>query len=101
MLKPLLGVSSSDLVIDVSNYDRYSNRPHIEGAIQLPSKEFLNENDTLRSISQLAEVLGDAGISRGDSVVVYGDDPALNDAAFAIWVMLYMGQDDVKLLDGT
>ena len=34
-------------------------------------------------------------------MVVYGDDPALNDAAFAIWVMLYMGQDDVKLLDGT
>jgi len=48
LLKPLLGVSSSDLVIDISNYDRYSNRPHIEGAIQLPSKEFLNENSTLR-----------------------------------------------------
>jgi hypothetical protein len=39
LLKPLLGVSSSDQVIDVSNYDRNSKRRHIEGAIQLPSKD--------------------------------------------------------------
>ncbi len=101
MLKPLLGVSTSDLVIDVSNSDQYSKQPHIEDAIQLPCKRFLYENGTLRPISELAKALGDAGISREDSVVVYEDSKALRNATFVLWIFLYMGQDDAKILDGS
>lgn len=100
LLKPLLAFSSSDLVIDASNGDQYSDRLHIEGAINLLSRRFLYENGTLRSISELAKVLADVGISREESIVIYGDDPSLNDAAFILWVMLYLGQEDAKVLDG-
>jgi 3-mercaptopyruvate sulfurtransferase SseA len=100
MLEPLLGVSSSDIIIDVSNGNQYSKQLHIEGAIRLPSRGFLYENGTLRPISELAKVLGDAGISRKDKVIIYGDGVALSDATFVLWVMRYLGQDDAKVLDG-
>jgi thiosulfate/3-mercaptopyruvate sulfurtransferase len=100
MLESLLGVSSSDLVVEVSNGDQYLKQPHIKGAIHLPSYRFLYENGTLRPISELAKVLGDAGISREDSVVICSDDRGLNDATFVHWVMFYLGQDDARVLDG-
>jgi thiosulfate/3-mercaptopyruvate sulfurtransferase len=101
MIEPLLGVSSSDLIIDVSNGDRYSKQPHVKGAIHLPSRSFLNENSTLRPVSELAKVLGDVGISRKDKVVIYGDSGAFSDATFVLWVMRYLGQDAAKVLDGS
>jgi 3-mercaptopyruvate sulfurtransferase SseA len=100
MFEPLLGVSISDLIIDVSNGNRYSKQPHVKGALHLPSRSFLYENNTLRPVSELAKVLGDAGISRKDKAVVYGDGMALSDATFVLWVMRYLGQDDAKVLDG-
>ncbi len=98
IIKPLESVSSSDLVLDVSNDNSYS-QSHIKGAIHIPSMSFLNDDGTLRPVSDLAKILGDAGISRKDSAVIYSDN--LGDATFFFWTMCYLGQENVKVLDGS
>ena len=100
ILKPILDVSGSDVVIDATNGNNYSNQPHIKGAIHLPMKSFLCENGTLRPASELAGILGNAGISRNDRTVIYGDSLASADATFVFWVMRYLGSADAKVLDG-
>lgn len=100
-LKSLQAVSSSDVVIDASSGDEYAKRPHIKGAIHLPSKSFLYENGTLRPDSELGRILGEDGISRDDRVVIYGNSTASGDATFIFWVMRYLGHDDVSVLDGS
>ena len=100
ILKPILGVSGSDVVIDATNGNNYSDQPHIKGAIHLPSKSFLYENGTLRPASELAGILGNAGVSREDRAIIYGDRLASGDATFVFWVMRYLGLDDATVLDG-
>ena len=100
ILKPLIGVSGSDVVIDATDGNNYSDQPHIKDAIHLPSKSFLYENGTLRPASELAGILGNSGVSREDRAVIYGDRLASGDATFVFWVMRYLGLDDAKVLDG-
>lgn len=100
ILEPVLGVSGSDVVIDATNGDSYSDQPHIRGAIHLPSKSLLYENGTLRPRSELAGILGGAGIARGERTVIYGDGSAPTDATFVFWVLRYLGSDNVLVLDG-
>jgi thiosulfate/3-mercaptopyruvate sulfurtransferase len=97
ILKSPQSVSSSDIVLDVSNGNSYS-RSHIKGSLLIPSKSFLNDSGTLKSVPELAKILGNAGVSPGDPVVVYSDNPG--EAAFAFWVLSYLGQNDVRVLDG-
>lgn len=99
-LKPLPDVSGSDVVIDATNSKNYSDQLYIKGTIHLPSKSFLYENGTLRPASELAEILGNAGVSRKDRTVIYGDRMASGDSTFVFWVMRYLGLDDAKILDG-
>jgi thiosulfate/3-mercaptopyruvate sulfurtransferase len=97
IIKSLKSVSSSDLVLDVSNGNDYS-RSHIKGALLIPSKSFLNDDGTIKSVPEMIKILGNAGISRNDSVAVYSDN--LGEAAFTFSVLRYLGQDNVKVLDG-
>lgn len=100
ILKPMKSVSSSDVVIDVSNSDSYA-ASHIKDAIHIPSRNFLNSEGGLKTAEELASVLGDAGVSRTDSVVLYGSQESSGEAEFAFLVLRYLGQNDVKLLDGS
>lgn len=98
-LKAMQSVSSSDLVLDVtSNHSK--GDAFIRGAIYIPSKSFIYENGTIRPISEITRILGDAGVSSDDSVVVYSSAFESGEAAFVFWLMKYLGQDNVKLLDG-
>jgi thiosulfate/3-mercaptopyruvate sulfurtransferase len=99
LLKSLPAVSSSDLVLDVSN-SYAPGDAHIRGAIHIPSKSFLYENGSLRSVSEISKILGDAGISPDDSIVVYSDSFRSGEAAFVFWLLCYLGHEDVKALDG-
>lgn len=99
ILKPIKSVSSSDVVVDVSNGDDYA-KAHIKSAIHVPTRSFLDENGNLKENEELAQVLGNAGISRDDSVVLYGSSESSGEAEFAYWVLSYLGQKDVMLLDG-
>ena len=93
-------VSSSDVVMDVSNEDSYA-KSHVKNAIHIPTKNFLDGEGNLKTNEELAKVLGDAGVSRDDSIVLYGSKESSGEAEFAFLVLSYLGQKDVKLLDGS
>jgi thiosulfate/3-mercaptopyruvate sulfurtransferase len=100
ILKSLKSVSSSDVVVDVSNGDSYA-KSHIENAIHIPTKDFLDGAGNLKADEELASILGAAGVSRDDSLVLYGNLESSGEAEFAFLVLQHLGQKDVKLLDGS
>ncbi|WP_411700952.1 rhodanese-like domain-containing protein, partial [Conyzicola sp.] len=74
---------------------------HIEGAVKIDWHTDLNdpvERDYIDGAA-FAELLGSKGITRGTTVVIYGDK---NNwwAAYALWVFTLFGHADVRLLDG-
>jgi thiosulfate/3-mercaptopyruvate sulfurtransferase len=99
ILKPLEAISDSEVVLGVTNQFSKGDA-HIRGTIYIPSKSFLQENGTLKPISEIAAILGSAGISREDQLIVYSDTFDSGEAAFVFWLLSYLGQEDVKALDG-
>ena len=74
---------------------------HIEGAVKIDWHTDLNdpvERDYVNG-EGFAKLLSSKGISRDDTVVIYGDK---NNwwAAYALWVFSLFGHEDVRLLDG-
>ncbi len=74
---------------------------HIPGALKLDWH--LDLNDPVRRDyvdgERFAQVMGERGIGRDTTVVIYGDK---NNwwAAYALWVLTLFGHPDVRLLDG-
>lgn len=99
MLKSLDALSPEDVVLDASN-SRSSGEAHIKGAVAIPAKSFFDENATLLNVSELAAILGDAGISREDPVMVYGDSFGSGEATAVLWMLRYLGHEKVRALDG-
>lgn len=100
IFKSMKSVSSADVVVDVSNGDSYA-KSHIKNAIHLPSKDFLDGAGSLKTDQELALILGEKGISRDDSIVLYGNLESSGEAEFAFLVLRHLGQKEVKLLDGS
>ncbi len=100
ILKPLGKLAGSEVVIDASQGDGY-DKSHIKGAIHVPSKSLIDNSGNLKPVQELAEILGEAGVSRGDSIVVYSEDLGSGDATFLFGALKYLGQDNVKVLDGS
>lgn len=85
-----------DVILDVSP----EATEYIQGAISIPYAEFMN-NGSLKPVSEVAKILGDAGISERDSVLVYGQClPCGVNSAYVYWILKYLGHDNVKILDG-
>lgn len=99
-LIPIKSVSSSHLVLDISNSDS-SKLPHIKNSLHLPSQSLLDANGALKTKEELAELLGKAGISQKDSVVLCGSLESSGEAELVFWALSYLGQAEVKILDGT
>lgn len=100
ILVPLSDVKNYDVILDVSpNATQY-----IPGAINLNYVEFFDQDKRLKSEFELAKILGDAGVSRNDSVVVYGEclpcGGGPSAATYVYWVMKYLGQENIGLLNG-
>ncbi|GAA4355607.1 sulfurtransferase [Angustibacter luteus] len=74
---------------------------HIPGAVKVDWHTDLNDPVTRDYVdgARFSEVLGQRGISRDTTIVVYGDK---NNwwAAYALWVFTLFGHEDVRLLDG-
>lgn len=102
MLIPIEEVSDTDVLLDVSE----NSTSHIKGSIVIPYTEFMLDTQTgsLKSVDDAARILGDAGISRDDSVVIYGEclpcggGPSL--ATYVYWIMKCLGHENVRVLDG-
>ncbi|MDF0592224.1 rhodanese-like domain-containing protein [Methanotrichaceae archaeon M04Ac] len=89
-----------DVILDVGTEYSVS---HIKGAVPLYWEELLDDENNPRSPAEIAEVLGNAGISPEDSVLIYGDCATcdgISVAPFVFWAMRYVGHDDVAVLDG-
>ncbi|MGV0991753.1 MAG: sulfurtransferase, partial [Mycobacterium sp.] len=74
---------------------------HIPGAVKIDWHTDLNEPHVRDYIDgeQFAELMDRKGISRDDTVVIYGDKSNWW-AAYALWVFTLFGHPDVRLLDG-
>ncbi len=74
---------------------------HIPGAVKVDWHTDLNDQVTRDYIDgeAFAELMSRKGISRDDTVVIYGDKSNWW-AAYALWVFTLFGHEDVRLLDG-
>ena len=74
---------------------------HIPGALKLDWHTDLNDPLSRDYVDgeRFAEMMGERGIDRDTTVVIYGDKSNWW-AAYALWVMTLFGHEDVRLLDG-
>ncbi len=94
-------VSPNDVVLDISP----SANRYIEGAVNINYDDFMGEGGQLKSVSEVAKLLGDAGISRNDSLVIAGEclpcGGGPSPAVFTYWLLKYLGHEKVRVLDGS
>jgi len=83
--------------VDTGAYDE----GHIAGAVSWNWTSQLNDQvrRDIPSREQLEALLGQSGISNGDTVILYGDNNNWF-AAFAFWILKVYGHQDVRLMDG-
>ena len=74
---------------------------HIPGSLKLDWHTDLNDQYSRDYVDgeRFAQVMGERGIGRGTTVIIYGDKSNWW-AAYALWVMTLFGHEDVRLLDG-
>jgi thiosulfate/3-mercaptopyruvate sulfurtransferase len=74
---------------------------HLPGAVKIDWHTDLNDSVTRDYVNgeRFAQVLGERGIGRDTTVVIYGDKSNWL-AAYALWVFTLFGHEDVRLLDG-
>ncbi len=94
-------VFSDDIVLDISP----SSTRFIEGAVNINYEGFMGEGSQLKPVSEMAKLLGDAGISRNDSLVITGEclpcGGGPSPAVFTYWLLKYLGHEKVRVLDGS
>jgi thiosulfate/3-mercaptopyruvate sulfurtransferase len=101
MLASFDSINDSDIILDISpNATEY-----IPGAINIPYTQFVEKGGILKSVSQLAAILGYAGIRETDAVKIAGECQPCGGgpsaAGFGYAVLKYLGHKDVKMLDGS
>ncbi len=100
VLVPIESVSSSSIILDISP----NSTEYIPSAINIPYTEFLKPGGVLKPVSELVRVLGDAGVSHDDPLLIYGECQPCGGgpsaATFVYAIMKYLGHKNVKLLDG-
>jgi len=94
-------VSPKDILLDISpGATRY-----MEGAVNINYEGFLGEGGQLKSAAEIATLLGEAGISNNDSLVITGEclpcGGGPSPAFFSYWLLRYLGHEKVRVLDGS
>ncbi|OPY54410.1 MAG: putative thiosulfate sulfurtransferase [Methanosaeta sp. PtaU1.Bin112] len=101
MLAPVDEPTGSAILLDISE----EAKEHIAGSVAIPYTNFLVNGTYLRSEEEMTELLGDAGISREDPVIIYGEcmpcGGGPSPATFVYWIMKSLGHENVRVLDGT
>ncbi|HOI69406.1 MAG TPA: rhodanese-like domain-containing protein [Methanothrix sp.] len=98
-LRERLGTEPKPVIAYVSNSPP-SSGSYIGGSISLPSKGFIHADGSLKSVDELAGVLGRSGVTSEDEVVLYGDCFSCGDFTFVYWIMKYLGHQKVEILRG-
>ena len=83
--------------VDTSSYEK----GHLQNAIAWNWTSQLQDSvrRDLLSKSQMEELLGQSGIARNTTVVLYGDNNNWF-AAYALWQLKYYGHPDARLMNG-
>jgi thiosulfate/3-mercaptopyruvate sulfurtransferase len=94
-------VSPEDILLDISpGATRY-----LEGAVNINYEGFLGEGGQLKSAAEIATLLGEAGISNNDSLVITGEclpcGGGPSPAFFSYWLLKYLGHEKVRVLEGS
>ena len=97
-LRIRLDRGTKPVVAYVSNIPPHGS--YIAGSIKLPSKSLITGDGSLRSPEDMAAVLGRAGVTEEDGLVLYGDCFSCGDVTFVFWIMKYLGHRDVAVLLG-
>jgi thiosulfate/3-mercaptopyruvate sulfurtransferase len=99
-LAPLSAASGGDLKLDISP----NSTEYIKGAININYEDFFGDDLKLKPVSEVARILGNAGISQDDSVLIYGECQPCGGgpsaATYVYWMMKYLGHKNVRVLDG-
>ena len=99
ILKSLDALSPDEVALDVSSR-RSPGQSRIRGAVNIPARDFFQDNGSLRNLSELAGLLGQAGITRSDSVMVYGDSLGSGEATAVLYALRCLGHEQARALDG-
>ncbi|MDD1752127.1 MAG: sulfurtransferase [Methanotrichaceae archaeon] len=99
-LVPISGAQGFDIILDISP----ETTEYIPDAVSIPYTKFLKDNLTLKPVADIAKILGEAGISQDDSLLIYGECQPCGGgpsaSTYMYWIMKYLGHGNVKLLDG-
>lgn len=91
-------VSSSDVLLDVSE----SATEHISGSLAISYEDFL-EDQKPKSVEKITEILGQAGITENDSLVLYGEclpcGGGPSASAYVYWIMKSLGHEKIRVLN--
>lgn len=88
------------VVIDARPQAAYA-QGHIPGAVNLVHNDFWTGGTGLKPVAELETLLGEAGLSRDMTYVIYDDTTASWGAAGRIfWMLEYLGCEDAHILDG-
>ena len=94
-------VSPDDIVLDISP----SATRFMEGAVNINYEDFMGEGGQLKSVAEIATLLGEAGISSNDSLVIAGEclpcGGGPSPAIFSYWLLKYLGHERVRVLSGS
>lgn len=94
-------IFSDEVVLDISP----SAAAYIEGAVNLNYDRFFSEGGEIVPASEMARLLGDAGISSNDSLLIAGEclpcGGGPSPAFFTYWALKYLGHEKVRVLEGT
>ena len=90
-------------LVDVREAWEFDAMGHLPGAVSIPFERYRDDDSpepgTLPGADAFAALLGEAGISPDDTIVVYDDTHGVFAARFVLTALVY-GHDDVRLLNG-
>jgi thiosulfate/3-mercaptopyruvate sulfurtransferase len=94
-------LSPDDIVLDISpDATRF-----LEGAVNINYEDFMGEGGQLKSVKEIAALLGEAGLSSNDSLVIAGEclpcGGGPSPAIFSYWLLKYLGHERVRVLSGS
>ena len=94
-------ISPDEVIVDISP----SAAAYIEGAVNLNYDLFFSEGGEIVPVPEMARLLGDAGISSNDSLLIAGEclpcGGGPSPAFFTYWALKYLGHEKVRVLEGT
>jgi rhodanese-related sulfurtransferase len=87
-------VTSKDVILNVDT----KPQSYIRGAIHIDYRLFVDTSGRPKSTSELSRMLGNAGISRNDSIVIYSEEP--NAASDVYQILDSLEQERIRILYG-